>query len=245
MTKQFYFSKITLRESAPIGALRHLLHDGYAPHKTVWQLLSKSTDQTQEQAQKQERDFLFRFDVEPRNGLPRFYVVSRHEAKDTSGLWGVQTKPYLVHEPDTPPLFALGDHFRFSLRVNPTFDKSDRSKKQKQRHDLICHLRKQLPKNAQGVREESHAATEHRACKEWLERKTTLGFRLVNPDESLLVEQYDQLRFKHKDQTTILSRVDMSGVLEVTDVKKFWDNLTKGIGHGKAFGCGLLLIRRA
>jgi len=237
MTKQFYFSKITLRESVPISALRHLLHDGYAPHKTVWQLLSHSPDQ--------ERDFLFRFDVEPQSGLPRFYVVSRHEAKDTSGLWDVQTKPYLAHEPEKPPLFTLGDTFRFSLRVNPTFDKSDRSKKQKQRHDLICHLRKQLPKNAYGVREESHATTEHRACKEWLERKTTLGFRLMNPDESLLVEQYDQLRFKHKDQTTILSRVDMSGILEVTDVAKFWDNLTKGIGHGKAFGCGLLLIRRA
>ncbi|MCU0425530.1 MAG: type I-E CRISPR-associated protein Cas6/Cse3/CasE [Candidatus Kapabacteria bacterium] len=236
MTNPLYFSKITLRESAPISKLRELSYDGYAPHKTIWQLLSRSPTQ--------ERDFLFRYDIEPRSGLPRFYVVSCQEAKDTSGLWDIQTKPYLVQEPEKPSLFTLGDQFRFSLRVNPTFDKSDRSKKQKQRHDLICHLRKQLPKNAHGEREEPHAATEHRACKEWLERKTTLGFRLVNPDESLLVEQYDQLRFKHKDQTTILSRVDMSGVLEVTDVKKFWDNLTKGIGHGKAFGCGLLLIRR-
>ena len=236
MTNAYFFSKITLRESAPISTLRTLMRDGYAPHKTLWQLLSHSPEQ--------KRNFLFRYDIEPQSGLPRFYVVSEQKAHDTSGLWDIESKPYLQQESDKPTIFALGDTYQFSMRVNPTFDKSDRTKKQKTRYDLIMHLRHQMTKNEHGQREESHAVTEHRACKEWLERRQNLGFEVVNPDETLMVEQYDQLRFKHKDTTTIMSRVDISGMLKVTDVAKFQDNVTKGIGHGKAFGCGLLLIRR-
>lgn len=236
MPNPLFFSRITLRDSAPISALRALMHDGYAPHKTLWQLLSYSPDQ--------KRNFLFRFDIEPRSGLPRFYVVSEQKAHDTSGLWNIEPKSYLQPPEPNKPLFALGDMFRFSLRVNPTFDKSDRTKKQKTRYDLIMHLRHQMTKNEHGQREEPHAVTEHRACKEWLERRQNLGFEVVSPDETLMVEQYDQLRFKHKNNTTIMSRVDISGLLKVTDVAKFQDNLIKGIGHGKAFGCGLLLIRR-
>lgn len=236
MTNAYFFSKITLRESAPISTLRTLMHDGYAPHKTVWQLLSHSPEQ--------KRNFLFRYDIEPQSGLPRFYVVSEQEAHDTSGLWNIEPKPYLQPQEPNKSLFAIGDTFRFSMRINPTFDKSDRTKKQKTRYDLIMHMRHQMTKNEHGQREEPHAMTEHRACKEWLERRQNLGFEVVQPDETLMVEQYDQLRFKHNNTTTIMSRVDMSGILRVTDVAKFQDNLTKGVGHGKAFGCGLLLIRR-
>jgi CRISPR system Cascade subunit CasE len=236
MSKPYFFSKITLRDSAPISALRTLVHDGYAPHKTLWQLLSHSPDQ--------KRDFLFRFDIEPRSGLPQFYALSEQPPKENE-LWRVQIARHSYTEFLEDLNIQKGSIFRFSLRANPTFDKADRSQKKKQRHDLIIHLRKQIPQNADGAREEPHALTEHRACKEWLKRRQNLGFELVAPDESLLVRQYDQLRFRHKDQTTILSRVDMDGVLRVTDGQKFQNNLTQGIGHGKAFGCGLLLIRRA
>jgi CRISPR system Cascade subunit CasE len=41
------------------------------------------------------------------------------------------------------------------------------------------------------------------------------------------------------------SSVDFTGELEVTDVVKFMDALFNGIGPAKAFGCGLLMVRRA
>lgn len=40
------------------------------------------------------------------------------------------------------------------------------------------------------------------------------------------------------------SSVDFTGELEITDITKFRDALFNGIGRSKAFGCGLLLVRR-
>jgi len=272
MTEPLFFSKITLRESAPISKLRELLHDGYAPHKTVWQLLSHSPDQ--------QRDFLFRFDLEPRSGLPRFYVVSRQQAQDASGLWDVQTKPYLVQQPDEPPLFRIGDTFRFSLRVNPTktIDANDLREYKEQngkprneskthdrktrRVDVIwdarCKARERDPRHAH-ERSWTNDGVILEAATTWLSERATrpkqeLGFELV--PNTLLVERYERaLHPKHQhqgvrsredfSQAKKLSTLDLVGVLKVTDEKKFRQTLTSGFGHGKAFGCGLLLIRRA
>ncbi len=41
------------------------------------------------------------------------------------------------------------------------------------------------------------------------------------------------------------SSMDFTGEVKVTDVAKFRDALFKGIGPSKAFGCGLLMVRRA
>jgi CRISPR system Cascade subunit CasE len=271
MTNPLYFSKITLRKSAPISKLRELSYDGYAPHKTIWQLLSRSPTQ--------ERDFLFRYDIEPRSGLPRFYVVSCQEAKDTSGLWDIQTKPYLVQEPEKPSLFTLGDQFRFSLRVNPTksVDATElreykeqggkpRNESKTQDHktrrvDVIWDARcKALERDPRPPDERSwtNDGVVLEAATQWLSERATrpkheLGFELV-PD-TLLVERYERaLHPKHQRQgvrsredfsnAKKFSTLDLAGLLKVTDVEKFQQTLTNGIGHGKAFGCGLLLIRR-
>jgi CRISPR system Cascade subunit CasE len=41
------------------------------------------------------------------------------------------------------------------------------------------------------------------------------------------------------------SALDLSGVLEVQDGEPFLAALLSGFGKAKAFGCGLMLIRRA
>ena len=41
------------------------------------------------------------------------------------------------------------------------------------------------------------------------------------------------------------STVDLSGELTVLEPEIFANALYDGIGHAKAFGCGLLLVRRA
>jgi len=40
------------------------------------------------------------------------------------------------------------------------------------------------------------------------------------------------------------SSVDFLGDLEITDVEKFTKALFQGIGRAKAFGCGLMLVKR-
>jgi CRISPR system Cascade subunit CasE len=39
--------------------------------------------------------------------------------------------------------------------------------------------------------------------------------------------------------------LDFEGVLEVTDPVRFLAALANGFGRARAFGCGLMLIRRA
>ena len=68
-----------------------------------------------------------------------------------------------------------------------------------------------------------------------------MGF---TPDpETLMVEGYDQHQEK-PDETLCFSTVDFSGQLTVTDPQAFRTALLGGVGSAKAFGCGLLLVRR-
>ena len=61
-------------------------------------------------------------------------------------------------------------------------------------------------------------------------------------EASLSVEAYTQHRGKAAKLR--FSSVDFAGELRVLDPDKFAVALTCGIGHAKAFGCGLLLARR-
>jgi CRISPR system Cascade subunit CasE len=68
------------------------------------------------------------------------------------------------------------------------------------------------------------------------------GFRVL---DDLRVDAYRQHRFARGDAGLItLSSVDLSGTLEVAEPDLFVTALTKGVGRAKAFGCGLLLVRR-
>ena len=79
------------------------------------------------------------------------------------------------------------------------------------------------------------------ACSQWLiDGGHARGFAL--DERSLSVEAYTQHR--GKNEKLRLGSVDFSGELTVLDAGKFGTALTQGIGHAKAFGCGLLLARR-
>ncbi|MDZ4261299.1 MAG: type I-E CRISPR-associated protein Cas6/Cse3/CasE, partial [Pseudomonadota bacterium] len=87
----------------------------------------------------------------------------------------------------------------------------------------------------------------------WLEQHAEqAGFRVltrelhdergVREEKSVRVDGYTQHRAERKDIR--FSTVDFTGELEITNVLAFRKTLLNGIGHAKAFGCGLLLIRR-
>ena len=71
-------------------------------------------------------------------------------------------------------------------------------------------------------------------------RAERLGFEI--DEESLAVDAYQQ----HSENNGRLrfSTVDFNGELTVVDPAAFDVVLREGIGHAKAFGCGLLLVRR-
>ncbi len=78
-------------------------------------------------------------------------------------------------------------------------------------------------------------------CGTWLtSRAERLGFKV--DDESLALDGYQQ--HSEKNGRLRFSTVDFSGELTVIDPGKFDKALLDGIGHAKAFGCSLLLVRR-
>ncbi|MDD5265843.1 MAG: type I-E CRISPR-associated protein Cas6/Cse3/CasE [Methylococcales bacterium] len=90
-----------------------------------------------------------------------------------------------------------------------------------------------------------------RALENWFNNQgERLGFRLVNDDNNLSklqnsAYQWHSLSAKgDKGDKSGFSSVDFTGELQITDMSKFKEALFTGIGRSKAFGCGLLLVRR-
>jgi CRISPR system Cascade subunit CasE len=60
-----------------------------------------------------------------------------------------------------------------------------------------------------------------------------------------VMDGYDRVAMPRQNGgAAVFGVLDMSGALEVTDPERFLTKLAQGFGRGKAFGCGLMLIRR-
>lgn len=222
-----YFSRVTLREDIDAAELvRWALRDRYAVHQLVWRLFDGSSGQR--------RDFLFRDEFGERRAC---YIVSARPPEDREGIWHVESKPY------TPRLRA-GERLGFQLRANPVRSARDDSGRVK-RHDVVMDLKTRLKSG--GAEEQLPPSQElvQQAGFRWLsERAAKHGFRLE--ESAVRTDGYRQHRLhKGRDRAPIrLSTLDYAGVLTVTDPDSLLQALYGGIGPAKAFGCGLLMVRR-
>ncbi len=87
------------------------------------------------------------------------------------------------------------------------------------------------------------------ALEKWMIRQGQRnGFLLDKDDNNQCKLQNSAYRWHsikaEKEKKSGFSSVDFLGNLEIIDVEKFTKALFGGIGRAKAFGCGLLLIRR-
>lgn len=87
------------------------------------------------------------------------------------------------------------------------------------------------------------------ALERWLtERGTTKGFSLVRDERrkrlKFQAEGYRWHALSRKGRSAGFSSVDFEGEIEVTDPTRFIEALFTGIGPAKAFGCGLMMVRR-
>jgi CRISPR system Cascade subunit CasE len=98
----------------------------------------------------------------------------------------------------------------------------------------------------QGVDKPALYALVQQTCTDWLgKRGERAGFSLDKA--SCVVSAYQQLGNSAKRGGTgelQFSTVDFDGALTVEDPVAFQETLFHGIGTAKAFGCGLLLVRR-
>lgn len=203
----------------------------YTAHQLLWRLFPETPQG--------ERPFIFRQEMEEdasgkSAGLPRFYVASVRPPEPVEGF-DVQCKPF------TPQL-AQGDRLAFRLRANPTVAKAVEGKRG-QRADVLMAAK--FPFESGDARS-SRACVEamDNAAHDWLSsRAKSWGFRLpVKPN----VGAYRQHAINKSGRRDAIrfSSVDYEGLLEVTDPERLVETLAYGIGRAKAFGCGLLMLRR-
>lgn len=151
---------------------------------------------------------------------------------------GWSTRP--AQTADYAPLLdslRLGSEWVFRLKANPVRSKS---------------LGKETGKR--GV-VQPHIGVNHQG--DWLvEKASRHGFEIIQtmPDvpesANFAVTESRVLHFKKRaaDSSTgkvvTLHTAQFDGMLRVIDTEQFRESLTHGIGRGKAYGCGLLTIRR-
>lgn len=232
-----YFSVITPED----GLLRQAAHEfvsapgvagkttPYSEHQWIWQFFPSGEDQP--------RDFIFRRD--DLGDTPRYYVVSKRPPVEFSPAWAVRTRPYA-------PVLAVGQRLVFQLCANPVVSKKNSAGKA-QRHDVVMQLKKQLlaarglsswSQWQRGDDKPAQYEMVQQTCLDWLRaRAATHGFEVTEAS----VEAYLQNRAGAREIR--FSTVDYSGELVVTDPERFQQTLLNGLGHAKAFGCGLMLVR--
>lgn len=240
-----YFSLITPTPGAEREAAMQWAKNPYGDHQWLWKFLTAEPGT--------ERGFLFRR-RDGEGSMPGFYVVSSRKPRSFSEAWQVRCQDY-------DPQLREGQRLSFELRANPVVTHAVNGKSR--RDDVVMNEKKRLLAE-HGFKcwadwpdkdEAKPALYElvQQSCLPWLERRAEqAGFRLPTrelPDDDgvrlikdIRADGYAQHRSGHKDIR--FSTVDFTGELEISDAKAFRKTLFEGIGHAKAFGCGLLLVRR-
>lgn len=212
--------------------LKLLSGDAYANHQLLWRLFTQA----------EERPFLFRqemekeqldFQASPR-GLPLFYVLSSREPEAVSGLLECESKHF-------DPQLASGDRLIFKLRANPTVARKKEGGKHSRRHDVLMDAKWQCRQQGRDTPWEVKEAMDASA-ERWLEnRSEELGFSL---DTKPQLSGYRQHQWRRKQGQIRFSSVDYEGVLTVTDPERMRTALFSGVGRSRAFGCGMVMVRR-
>jgi CRISPR system Cascade subunit CasE len=229
-----FLSRLTLKRSPDVAALAQVLTpEGTgarldAHHRLLWSAFAGDGGRT--------RDFLWR-DM----GRGVFLVLSPRPPRDSA----------LFEEPEVTPFapdLAAGDRLAFVLRANATRTVSAAGGK-KRHHDVVMDALHAVPA---GERALVRLECAEQAGRSWLAGQGTRAGFIVH---DAAVTAYDvaeapPVRRTGRPRFGILH---LEGLIEVTDPVAFLARFrwppgaaaTGGFGRAKAFGCGLMLIRRA
>ena len=229
MTQPYYLSRVRLKHDASIAALAPLLLgrtsrggcSEHSAHHLVWSLFA---DHSQRQ-----RDFLWR---EMDRGV--FLTLSARLPEDPHGLFEIaEPKPF-------EPALAVGDRLGFSLRANPVIRRRDLSGQRSVKHDVVMDALRSLPA---GERASRRLDAVQEQGTDWLQRQgQSAGFEA----ERVRVDGYEQHRVSRKGSAPPMSfsTLDFEGILTVRNPDALLTVIRRGFGAAKAYGCGLLLVRR-
>ncbi|MCA0270879.1 MAG: type I-E CRISPR-associated protein Cas6/Cse3/CasE [Proteobacteria bacterium] len=195
-----------------------------AHHRLIWSAFATDPDAS--------RDFLWRAE-----GKGRFLVLSARPPVASPFF-----DPPAVQ--DFAPDLRAGDRLAFALRVNATRTEKtgglSAGGREKKRHvDLVMDG---LPPPGPG-RAGARMAVAQKVAEGWLAGQgARAGFR---PDK-VVAGDYSVAQIpRERGKPLRFGILDLEGLLTVTEPAAFLAALAHGFGRAKAFGCGLMLIRRA
>lgn len=240
-----WLTRVRLERDVPAAALAHvLLPDDpsdrcQTAHRLLWTLFADDPARR--------RDFLWREERPGRgtSGRGGFLVLSEREPLDQHGLFDM----------DPPkawsPALAQGDRLAFSLRANPVVTRKNAAGRT-QRHDVVMDRMREIPRDCRATARDGVMREAGRA---WLDRQASAhGFAVLVEEDGeteekrplLRIDGYEQLRIaRPREKPARLSVLEFDGVIEVREPDRFIAALHRGFGKAKAWGCGLMLIRRA
>jgi len=190
----------------------------YELHRRIWRLFPGEPGEKRRDPDEQRAGFLFRVE-ENRPGRPaRALVQSRRTPQPAEGIRLVATREF-----DPQP--STGQQLAFLLTANPIKNVKDQQLEHKpgKRRDTC-----RVPL----IREEEQRA--------WLARKLEGAAQI----EAVTVLPHQPTFFRRGNRAGKLVTVTFEGVLRVDDPVALVNRLLNGIGPAKAFGCGLMLVRR-
>lgn len=235
-----FLSRARLRPDADARTIARVLlasdanASAAAAHRLVWALFGDDSDRR--------RDFLWRAEVPARLASTTFYLLSARPPEDRLGIFDLDPpKPFA-------PALRAGDRLRFTLRANPVVSRKDASGRPR-RHDVVMDRLRRL-----GIGPDERAARRREAIEgaalSWLEGQgERYGFALARrPDGTPLLhaDGYEQrVIARERARPVSFSVLDLEGVLELREPDRFLEAVLRGFGKAKAWGCGLMLVRRA
>lgn len=215
-----------------------------AAHRIVWLLFQSEPDAGHEMNWRQtDNGYLWRDD-----GDGRYLILSRVPPSDPHDLFELETKEFA-------PQLRAGDRLKFALRANPVVaSKSGFTDEQKRnrgkRVDVVMNALKSVPRTDWTSRTGRAFARDDlvtETTQAWLAQQGSKhGFKL---SAGFVAEGYSQVQVarsaERRRRSASFSVVNLAGEITVTDPAALLARLPLGFGAAKAFGCGLMLIRRA
>ena len=226
-----HLSRVRLKRDTSVSALAPLLlGDGgrggssrQTGHHLVWSLFADGADRR--------RDFLWR-----ETSAGEYFILSARVPEDRHGLFEIdEPKPFA-------PVLEPGDRLGFLLRANPVVRRRHPCRRRSVKHDVVMDA---LRTRERGDRAAQRLATVREQGFEWLDRQGgTAGFKVRSAD--VAVDGYKQHRIPRTGSAPAMlySTLDFEGVLTVSDPDMLLPAISQGFGAAKAYGCGLMLIRR-
>lgn len=218
----------------------------YRVHQALWQLFDLPAGS--------DRPFLYR--EYEQGGQTFYYVLSTLKPKVDHPFFAVQAKAF-------NPNFFVGQRLAFELRANPVSSLKDAQGKAS-RHDVLMLAKKSMISqsfdDAYSIDQAMFDAgvdwiTSPERMQAWgvvihpnIELSAYTQHRLRRTKQDLdqqkhIADSTDKKPTKAKNKMIQFSSLDYTGALEIQDVDLFYNQMIKGFGKQKAFGCGLMLVR--